>query len=165
MNHPCGRNQSPKNNRFRGQAGFPACRNGCTKLHRECGRRQGGRRQSGPHNHDQGNGGQVRERSWIARPGRSVASLFLSSCSRFPESILPTISDHEPVFLEDLSHHRHGSWWAGSVGPRVIRLAPLVGAWQPPRVPSWPVRGQFAHTRPNPAPRTPIQQYCVGRPR
>jgi hypothetical protein len=164
---PCGRNQSTRNKRLRRRAGFPACCVGYTRLHRECGRRTGGRRQCGSHHHDKGNGGQVREQSWIVRPNRYGVPYFFSRFSRFPESILPTIGDHEPVFLEDLSHHRHGSRWAGSVDQPVIRLAPLVGAGQSANLQHCPVGGHFAYMRPirHPAPRTLVQRCCAWSPR
>jgi hypothetical protein len=160
----CGRNQYPRNNQFRRQAGIPACDAGCKKLHCWCSRRKGVR-QSGPHNQGKRNGGRIREQSWIARSNRSGASYFYSRPSSFFFlSTLPTARDHEPVFFEDLSQHRDRSWWAGLVDHRVIRSAPLVGAGQPPRAQNCPAGGQFVCTRPirHPAPSTPIQGRNAG---
>jgi len=164
---PCDGKQFPRNQRIRGQAGFPACRAGSKRLHCECNRRKVVRRQSGAHNHDKGDGGHIRERREMDRPIRFVASHSISRYSPlFLWSTLPPTSDHESVFLEDPSQHRHGSWWAGSVDPRVNQPAPLVGAWQSPRVPHCPVRGHFAHPRSlrHPVLRTPIQQCYPGGP-
>lgn len=115
--NPCGRNQFLRNNRFRGQAGFPACRAGREDIPCSCKRSLGDGEKPDPHHHD-----------WRLPLGGRTHVHLPQVDDHSVQSELPPSGDHEIVYFPaprkhepgperhriegDVSQRGHNSRWA-----------------------------------------------------